>query len=163
VQRTIVVNKAAQTINFTAPTSPVTFGVAPVTLSATSTSGSLLRSRLTGAQPALEHRRECADDYGAGTIVIDANQAGNGIHCRDPVATDDHRQQAAQTINFTAPISPVTFGVAPVRFRLRRLRAHCYVHIDGSSTGTGTIVGNTLTITGQQLVIDANQVGSPTI
>jgi hypothetical protein len=164
VQRTIVVNKAAQTINFTAPTSPVTFGVAPVTLSATSTSGLTVAFTIDGSSTGTGSiAGNALTITGAGTIVIDANQAGNGNYT---AATQLQRtiivNKAAQTINFTAPISPVTFGVAPVTLSATSTSGLTVTFtIDGSSTGTGTIVGNTLTITGAgNLVIDANQVGS---
>ena len=169
VQRTIVVNaQASQTITFTPPASPVTYAPGltiglvatgggsgnPVvfTMDASSTAtGSITGSTLTVT--------------GVGTLVIDANQAGNSNYS---AATQVQRTvavtQASQTINFTQPTSPVNYtsgltitlaatgGASgnPVLFTL-----------DASSTATGTISGNTLTVTSAgRFVIDANQAGN---
>jgi hypothetical protein len=43
----ITVNQATQTITFTAPSSPVTYGVGPITLSASASSGLSSINRLT--------------------------------------------------------------------------------------------------------------------
>ncbi len=68
--------------------------------------------------------------------------------------------QAAQTISFTAPTSPVTFGVSPIPL----------VATGGASgnavtftvvSGSGTITGSTLTVTGAgTIVVAANQAGN---
>ena len=164
VQRTIVVNKAAQTINFTAPTSPVTFGVAPVTLSATSTSGLTVTFTIDASSSGTGSiSGNTLTITGAGNLIIDANQVGSANYL---TATEVQRtivvNKAAQTINFTAPISPVTFGVAPVTLSATSTSGLTVTFtIDASSSGTGSISGNTLTITGAgNLIIDANQVGS---
>jgi sugar lactone lactonase YvrE len=103
---------------------------------------------------------------GAGSIIIDANQAGglvSGVYYA--AATQAQLtltvSQAAQAISFTAPASPVVYssGLAislsatggasgnPVTFT-----------VDASSTGAGTVSGATLTVTtAGTIVIDANQ------
>jgi hypothetical protein len=71
----------------------------------------------------------------------------------------------AQTISFTAPASPVTFGAAPITLTAAGGGSGNPIvfTVDASSTGTGTISGNTLTITGAgTIVIDANQAGNST-
>ena len=102
---------------------------------------------------------------GAGNIVIDANQAGNANY---NVASQEQQtlvvNKANQTINFTQPTSPIGFvpnetvtlsatgGTSgnPVVFS-----------VDSSSTGTGSITGSVLTVTGAgNIVIDANQAGN---
>ncbi len=66
---------AAQTITFTPPASPVTFGVAPITLSATANSGlPVTFSVISG--PAMV-RGGTLTITGAGTVVVAAHQAGN--------------------------------------------------------------------------------------
>jgi hypothetical protein len=71
--------------------------------------------------------------------------------------------QATQTITFTQPSSPVTYGVAPISLTATGGASGIAVAftIDASSTGKGTITGNALTITGAgPLVIDATQAGN---
>ncbi len=71
--------------------------------------------------------------------------------------------QATQTINFTAPATPVTYGVSPITLVATGGASGNTVtfSIDGTSTGTGSISGTTLTVTGVgTLVIDANQLGN---
>ena len=72
------VTTTPQTINFPAPTSPVVYGVGPITLSATATSGlpvtfSVISGPgvITGTSLTLT---------GIGTIVINASQPGNGAY-----------------------------------------------------------------------------------
>jgi hypothetical protein len=70
---------------------------------------------------------------------------------------------ASQTITFAPPTSPVTYGVSPITLTATGGASGIPVvfSIDPSSTGTGTITGNTLKVTGAgTLVIDANQAGN---
>ena len=168
VQRTVVISQAAQTIDFTQPTSPVTYapGLA-ITLSATgglsgkpvvfsidassTGAGSISGSTLTVT--------------GAGTFVIDANQAGNtNYSAASQVQRTVVVSQAAQTINFTQPTSPVTYssGLTIALVATGGASGNPVVFsIDASSTGTGSISGSTLTVTGAgTFVIDANQAGN---
>jgi sugar lactone lactonase YvrE len=102
----------------------------------------------------------------AGSIVIDANQAGGLVNAIYYSAAPQAQLtltvgQASQAISFTAPASPVTYtsgltialsatgGASgnPVTFS-----------VDGSSTGAGTVSGSMLTVTtAGTIVIDANQ------
>jgi hypothetical protein len=71
--------------------------------------------------------------------------------------------KASQTITFTASTSPVTYGVSPITLVATGGASGNPVvfTLDASSTGTGTISGSTLTVTGVgTLVIDANQAGN---
>jgi uncharacterized repeat protein (TIGR03803 family) len=126
---------------------PVVFSIDPSSTGAGSISGNILT--ITGP----------------GTFVLDANQAGT----TDYAAAAQVQQtlvvrSASQTINFTPPTTPISFvpnetvGLSatggpsgnPVVFR-----------IDPSSTGTGSISGSTLTVTGVgTFVLDANQAGN---
>jgi hypothetical protein len=72
---TVNVTKAAQTITFTAPATPVTYGVAPITLTATATS--TLAVTFTASGPATVNGNTLAIT-GAGSVTVAANQAGNG-------------------------------------------------------------------------------------
>jgi sugar lactone lactonase YvrE len=159
-----------QTITFTAPTT-TTFTYSPtltVTLGATgggsnnpivftvdsssSGAGTISGNTLTVTQ--------------AGTIVIDANQAGglvNGIYYDNATQAQLTLTiyKAAQTILFAPPASPVTYAPGltvtlsatggnsgnPVTFS-----------VDATSSGAGTISGNTLTVTqAGTIVLDADQ------
>jgi sugar lactone lactonase YvrE len=156
----LVINQAAQTVNFTAPTSPVVFGVAPITLVATGgASGSALVFSVVSGPGSVSGNTLTVT--GAGTIQIAANQAGNTNYTAAPQVTQSVVvNQAAQTINFTAPTSPVVFGVAPVTL----------VATGGSSgnavifsviSGPGTISSGKLTVTGAGTIqIAANQAGN---
>jgi hypothetical protein len=75
VTQSIVVNAASQTITFTAPTSPVTYGVSPITLSASSTSGLAVTFSVVSGPATVSG--STLTITGVGTVVIAANQAGN--------------------------------------------------------------------------------------
>jgi hypothetical protein len=157
---------AAQTITFTAPQSPVTYGVSLIALSATGgASGNSVVFTIDGSSTGTGTISGSALTVtGVGTLVIDANQLGNLNYA---AATQMQRtivvNKAAQTITFVAPQSPVTYGVSPIALSATGGASGSLVvfTIDGSSTGTGTIAGNVLTVTGAgALVIDANQKGN---
>lgn len=105
----------------------------------------------------------------AGNIVIDANQPGglvNGVYYEAaPQAqftlTID---KASQTISFAPPSSPVTFtpGLTVTLNATGGASGDTIVFsVDSSSTGNGTISGNTLTITqAGTITLDANQTGN---
>ena len=79
VQETITVTQATQTITF-APTSPVIFGVAPITLTATGgSSGNAVTFKLdsTSTAGAATLSGSTLTITGVGAVVIDANQAGS--------------------------------------------------------------------------------------
>jgi len=168
-QRTVVVNELiAQTISFTQPASPVTYSSGlqiplvatggasgnPVvfTLDASSTAtGSIAGSTLTVIT--------------IGTLVINANQAGNSTYS---VAPQVQRTlvviQALQAINFTQPATPVVYtaGLQIIVSATGGASGNPVVFtLDASSTGKGTITANTLAVTGAgNFVIDANQAGN---
>src|SRR5262249_42434278 len=102
---------------------------------------------------------------GAGSIVLDANQAGNGNYNAAPqVQQTLVVGPAGQSISFTAPSSPIAF-VPNVTVSLQATGGASgnpvTFSIDPSSTGTGSISGNALTVTGAgSIVIDANQAGN---
>jgi sugar lactone lactonase YvrE/uncharacterized protein (DUF2345 family) len=73
----ITVNQASQSITFT-QASPVTYGVAPITLSATATSGQAVTFKVDASSTAAGTVvGNILTVKGAGNLVIDANQAGN--------------------------------------------------------------------------------------
>ena len=99
----------SQSIGFT-PISPVTFGVAPIALSATASSGLTVTFSVISGPGTIGGNTLTVN--GAGNIVIAANQAGNTSYA--PAA--EVRQtlvvnQATPTITWAAP-SAITYGTA---------------------------------------------------
>ncbi len=148
-----------QTINFTAA-SPVNYGVAPITLSATATSGLPVTFAVTSGPGSITGSTLTVT--GVGTIVVSATQAGNGTYAAaTAVSQNIVVNQEAQTINFTVA-SPVTYGVAPIT-----LSASSTSGLPVSfavTSGPGTISGSTLTVTNYgTIVISATQAGNTNI
>ena len=164
--QTLTVNKAAQTISFTAPASPVTYSPGLViALSATGgASGNAIVFTLdelsTGTGTITGNTLTVT---GAGTFVIDANQASNGNYSAATQAqVTVVVNKAAQTISFTAPASPVTYspGLTISLSATGGASGSAIVFtLDELSTGTGTITGNSLTVTGRRNIGDRRQPG----
>jgi hypothetical protein len=166
VTQSIVVNAAntlSQTITFTAPTSPVTYPVAPITLSATASSGLPVTFSVLSGPGSITGNTLTVT--GTGTIVIAANQAGNSSYAAAPQVTQSIVVNAgsslSQTITFTAPTSPVTYPVAAIT--LSATASSGLTVTFSVLSGAGSITGNTLTVTGTgTIVIAANQAGNST-
>jgi hypothetical protein len=155
----IAVSTIAQTINFPIPTSPVTYGVSPITLSATSTSGlSITFSVLSGPGTVSGSTLTIT---GVGTVVLAANQAGNTNYLAATQVTQTIVvTQASQTINFTAPASSVIYGVSPITLVATGGASGNAVTFSVVS-GPATVNGSTLTVTGVgAVVVAANQAGN---
>ena len=155
---TLAVNQASQTITFTSPVSPVTYGVAPITLSATSTSGLPVTFSLLGGPATLSGNTLTIT--GVGTVVVAANQAGNANYtAASQVTASVVVNQASQTITFTPPVSPVTYGVAPIALSATSTSGLPVTF--SLLSGPATLSGSTLTITGVgTVVVTANQAGN---
>jgi hypothetical protein len=162
-QVTVVVNKTAQTIHFTAPASPVTYTpglVIPLSAIGGGSGDAIVFSLDAGSTGTGTIAGNSLTATSAGTLVIDANQTGNGDYSSATQAqVTVVVNKAAQTIHFTAPVSPVTYGVSPITL----------VATGGSSGNTVTfsvagpadVSGSTLTISGAGTVaITANQTGN---
>lgn len=105
-----VVNQGSQTITFTSLPSPVTYGVAPVTLSATSTSGLPVTFSVLSGPGAISGNTLTIN--GAGTIVLAANQAGNANYLAAPQVTQSVLvNKNTPTITWTTPAA-ITYGTA---------------------------------------------------
>jgi len=159
VTQSIVVNQASQTINFTASTSPVTYGVSPIALVATggASGNAVVFSVVSG--PATVSGSTLTIT-GAGTVVVAANQTGNTNYAAATQVTQSIVvNQASQTITFTAPTSPVTYGVSPITLSATSTSGLAVTF--SVVSGPGTISGSTLTITGVgTVVVAANQAGN---
>jgi hypothetical protein len=159
VTQSIVVNQASQTITFTALTTPVTYGIAPIALSATggASSNAVVFSVVSG--PATVSGSTLTIT-GVGTVVVATNQAGNSNYSAAAQVTQSIVvNQASQTITFTQPTSPVTYGVSPITLSAT---ANSGLAISFSVvSGPATVSGSTLTITGVgTVVVAANQAGN---
>jgi hypothetical protein len=112
VQQTIVVNQASQTISFTAPTTPVTYGVAPISLVATGgASGNAVAFTIASGPCAIASGAITVTITGVGSCVINANQAGNTNY------TAAAQVQKTIAINqavliVTAASPTITYGIA---------------------------------------------------
>jgi hypothetical protein len=153
-----VTGGAAQTITFTAPTSPVVFGVSPSALSATASSGLAVTFSVLSGPGTISGNMLTVT--GAGTIVIAANQTGSSNYAAAPQVTQSVVvNQATQTISFTAPTSPVTYGVSPITLSASASTGLAVTF--SIVSGPGAISDNTLTITGAgTVVLAANQAGN---
>jgi sugar lactone lactonase YvrE len=158
----------AQTINFTQPATPVTYasGLTIPLVATGGASGNSVTFSIDGSSTgAGSINGSTLNVTGVGTFVIDANQAGNSTYS---AATQVQKSvvvtQAAQAINFTPPATPVTYssGLTISLSATGGASGNSIVFtIDTSSTGTGSITGSTLTVTGVgTFVIDANQAGN---
>jgi sugar lactone lactonase YvrE len=159
VTQTITVNQASQTISFTAPTSPVTYGVSPITLVATGgASGNAVAFSVVSGPATVSG--STLTITGAGTVVVAANQTGNTNYAAATQVTQTITvNQASQTISFTAPASPVTYGVSPITLSASSTSGLAVTF--SVVSGPGTVSGSTLTITGVgTVVVAANQAGN---
>jgi N-acetylneuraminic acid mutarotase len=75
----------AQTISFTAPTTPVTYGVKPITLAATASSGLAVTFSVVSGPAKVSG--STLTITGAGTVVVAANQPGNSTYAAAPEVT----------------------------------------------------------------------------
>jgi len=160
VTQTIVVNRGAQTITFTPPPSPVNYGVLPITLSATggASGNPVVFSVLSGPGTVLGSTLTIT---GAGTVIVAANQAGNTNYAAAIQVTQSIVvNPISQTINFTQPPSPVTYGVMPITLSATGGASGNPV-VFSVLSGPGSVLGSTLTITGAgTVIVAANQAGN---
>jgi hypothetical protein len=161
VSQTIIVNPANQTITFTAPTSPVNYGVAPITLVATASSGLAVTFTVTSGPGTIAAGTNTLTVTGAGTIVVAASQTGNAnYNAATTVSQTIVVNPASQTITFTAPTTPVIYpGVAPITLSATASSGLAVTFT--VTSGPATVSGSTLTITGVgTVVVTASQAGN---
>ena len=157
----------AQTINFTQPTTPVTYSSGlpfPWSPPAAHRQSGRLHHRRQQYRHGNNHRQHAYRHRSR--KFRHRRQPGRELHLlrRTPGAANRGRHQASQTINFTQPTSPVTYssGLQITLAATGGASGNPVVFtIDASSTATGSISGSTLTVTSTgNLVIDANQAGN---
>jgi hypothetical protein len=101
VNGTVTVSQASQTINFTAPATPVTYGASAITLSATATSGLAVSFGVSGQCSVLGSTLSFT---GAGNCQVTASQTGNTNYtAATPVPQNVVIQQASVTITASSP------------------------------------------------------------
>ena len=150
----VTVAVSPQVINFMQPASPVTYssgltiplvatgGASGNPVVFTIDAGSIATGSISGSTLTVTS---------AGNLVIDANQAGNTNYSAAPqVQRTVVVNQAAQTINFTQPASPVIYSGTSMNVPLSATGGASgnpvVFSIDAGSTATGSISGSTLTV-----------------
>jgi sugar lactone lactonase YvrE len=149
-----------QTISFTAPTTPVTYGPAPITLSATASSGLAVTFSVTSGPATVNG--STLTITGLGTVVIAANQVGNANYAAAAtVSKTIVVNGASQAISFPALTTPISYTTTPITLSAT---ANSGLPVTFSVTsGPATVSGSTLTITGVgTVVVAANQAGNTT-
>jgi hypothetical protein len=166
VQQTVTVGKGAQIISFTSSAPAAIVGGAGYTPVGSSTAGLLVTFTIDGSSTAgaCSISGGVVSFTGAGSCVIDANQAGNGnflaaVQVQQAVTVG----KGDQTISFTTTGPSATVGGAhytPAGSSTAGLVVT--FTIDGSSTaGACSISGGVVSFTGVgSCVIDANQAGN---
>ena len=125
----LTVNQAAQTITFSPVASPLTYGVAPIALSATGGASSLPVTFSVSGPATLGG--STLTITGAGTVVVTANQAGNSNYSAAKPATQTIAvSQAASTTLVTAATLTPTQGKADL----------LTATVSGAGTVTGAVV-----------------------
>jgi kumamolisin len=126
----LTVNQAAQTITFTPPVSPVVYGVSPIKLVATSTSGLAVSYSVQSGPGKVSGTTLTIT--GAGTVVVTANQAGNSSFTAAPTVTQSIVvNQATPSITLKSSANPVAAG-KPITFTATLAGV-------GSAKPTGTV------------------------
>ncbi len=146
----------SQTISFTNP-GPVSYGVGPITLGATATSGLPVTYTVTSGPATVSG--STLTITGIGSVAVQAIQAGNDNYAAaTPVSVTFAVNQAAQTINFPNP-GPLTYGVGSVTLEAT---ASSTLPVSYTVTsGPATVNGSTLTITGAgTVIVQATQAGN---
>lgn len=143
---TIQTSQTSQTISFTVPPSTVVYGVSPITLLATSSSGlAVVFSVLSGPATVSGNLLTIV---GAGSVVVAANQPGNGSYSAAPEVTQTIGvNQAVPTISWATPAA-ITYGTALSATQLNATASEPGTFVYTPAAGTVPKVGTqTLSVT----------------
>ncbi|MCY7388511.1 MAG: hypothetical protein LH481_10675, partial [Burkholderiales bacterium] len=157
----VVINQATQTVTF-APTSPVTFGVSPVTLTATASSGlTAFTFSTSSASSICTVSGNQLTRVGAGTCSLTATQPGNANYASASANAIVTISLPSQTISF-APATPVVLGVAPITLTATSTSGlTSFTFSTSSAASICTVSGNQLTIVGVgSCIVTATQAGN---
>jgi len=162
------VNQEPQTITLSAGTlayaSEVTFGVAPLSLSATATSGLPVTFSLMSGAAVLSSNTLTIG--GAGAVVIAANQPGNGNYAAAPQITE------TIPVNKAQPIAAISSSVNPVLAQNgitltatvtsgAGIPTGTVTFLDGTAPlGTGTVSGGVATFTTSTLAAGSHSIAA---
>ncbi len=149
-----------QTITFTGPATGLAGG--SYTPSATATSGLAVSFSLDPSSTGCSLSGGTVSFTGAGTCVVDADQAGNGTYAQAPtVQVSTLISLVPQTITFTGPATGTAGGsYTPSATATSGLAVS--FSLDSSSTGC-SLSGGTVSFTGAgTCVVDADQAGDST-
>ncbi len=144
----VVINQASQTVTF-APTTPVNVGAAPMTLTATATSGQTNFTFITSSPNTVcTVAGNQLTIVGVGTCALTATQAGNANYLSASANANVAVNQGTQTVSF-APATPVNFGATPITLSATATSGLTNFTFSTSSANTiCTVAGNLLTIVG---------------
>ncbi len=147
---------AAQTISFPNPGTQ-TFGVPPITLTATASSGLAVSYAVTSGPATVSGSKLTIT--GAGSVTVQAAQAGNTNYAAaTPVSITFTVNPAAQTISFPNP-GTQTFGVSPITLTATASSGLAVSYT--VTSGPATVSGSKLTITGAgSVTVQAAQPGN---
>ena len=107
---TVTVSKATQSITFAAPSTPVSYGVSPITLTATATSSLTVTFTATGPATVSGNTLTIT---GAGTVSVTASQSGDGNYsAAAPVSHPIVVNKGTPTIALVSSASSVTAGTS---------------------------------------------------
>jgi len=145
VVQSFAVNSAAQSITFGALPS-LTYGAAPFTVSASSTSG-LAVTAFSSATPSIcTVSGSTVSIVGAGSCLLYANQAGNANYSAAPqVAGSFSVAPKSQSITFGALPTP-TFGAAPFTVSATSTSGLAVTAFSSATTSVCTVSGSTVSI-----------------
>ncbi len=154
-QTSVTVGTATPTLSF-APVPGHTYGDAPFTVSATSTSsGPVTYTVVSGPATVAGNTLTIT---GSGPVVLSASQAASGSYNATTAQTTFTVANATPTLTFT-PVPNHTFGDAPFTINATSASAGAITYTVVS--GPATVVGNTVTLTGNgQVVLSAIQAAS---
>lgn len=146
VTQTLTVGKGVQTITFGA-LSAVTFGDAPITLTAVASSGLTVAYASSNTAVATVSGNTVTI-VGGGSANIVASQAGNSnYNAASNVSQLLTVNKAAQTITFTSVASPAVLGDPPITL-VASSTSGLPITFFSSSSSVATVSGNTLTLVG---------------
>ncbi len=125
----LTVGEASQTIAFTPPSSPVVYGVSPLALSATSSSG--LKVSFSVVSGPAKVSGSTLTITGAGTVVVAANQPGNSAYSA--------AAQVTETIVVNRAKPTVTLKSSASSFSAGKSVTFTSTVVGGSVKTTGTV------------------------
>ncbi len=166
VTQSVVVNKITPTFSVSCSPNPVVYG-ANTTCTAVASGGAtgtvtFYNNGVLWATVSVSGNSASATGFagqGSGTYSVTTSYSGDANTNSASAGTTVTVTQAPQSITFTPPATPVTFGVAPI---VLSASASSGLGVSVSVlSGPGSVSGNILTITGAgTVVVAANQPGN---